>query len=141
MRKRRLRPTVTVLHPMKGVLRALCVIGAAAGSGALRTPPARAAINSLPGWEGPLPSKMYNGWIDAGLPPSGVGTMCDLPTHAFRSSSCLLSHFFFFTKSHASVRRSRYFHYWFVESERDPATDPLLVNPPLSPINHDSRKP
>eukprot|EP00035_Acanthoeca_spectabilis_P006526 m.125660 g.125660 ORF g.125660 m.125660 type:complete len:110 (-) comp13548_c0_seq2:1567-1896(-) len=109
MRKRRLRPTFTVLHAMKGVLRALCVIGAAAGSGALRTPPARAAINSLPGWEGPLPSKMYNGWIDAGLPPSGVGTM--------------------------------YFHYWFVESERDPATDPLLVNPPLSPINHDSRKP
>eukprot|EP00037_Helgoeca_nana_P010331 m.90751 g.90751 ORF g.90751 m.90751 type:complete len:229 (+) comp20141_c0_seq4:3346-4032(+) len=73
----------------------LGVVVAVVGSRASVPPPARAEITSLPGWTDPLPSKMTNGWIDAGLPPSGVGTM--------------------------------YFHYWLVESERDPANDPLLL--------------
>ena len=65
------------------------------------TPPSRHEIKSLPGWinddstSAALPSKMFTGYLDAGTPPSGVGTM--------------------------------YFHYWLVESERDPTTDPVLI--------------
>jgi hypothetical protein len=56
----------------------LGVVVAVVGSRASVPPPARAEITSLPGWTDPLPSKMTNGWIDAGLPPSGVGTMYSL---------------------------------------------------------------
>ena len=38
-------------------------------------PPMKAPVTSLPGWEGPLPSDTFSGYIDAGTPPSGVGTM------------------------------------------------------------------
>ena len=65
-------------------------------------PPSKHEVTSLPGWlnedgatSAPLPSKQYTGYLDAGTPPSGVGTM--------------------------------YFHYWLVESERDPTTDPVLI--------------
>ena len=66
-------------------------------------PPTRFKVDSLPGWVDPddvskslpLPSAMYTGYLDAGTPPSGVGTM--------------------------------YFHYWLVESERNPAKDPVLI--------------
>jgi len=57
-------------------------------------------VTSLPGWTDEngasrdLPSRMFTGYLDAGTPPSGVGTM--------------------------------YFHYWMVESERDPANDPVM---------------
>eukprot|EP00041_Stephanoeca_diplocostata_P019454 m.419853 g.419853 ORF g.419853 m.419853 type:complete len:463 (-) comp21310_c0_seq1:1157-2545(-) len=63
--------------------------------GASVSPPTRAEIKTLPGWSGELPSRMSNGWIDAGTPPNGNGQM--------------------------------YFHYWFVESESNPATDPVVL--------------
>jgi len=37
--------------------------------------PARAEITVLPGWTGPLPSKQYNGWINAGEAPNKKGDM------------------------------------------------------------------
>jgi hypothetical protein len=54
-------------------------------------------VTSLPGWDGPLPSKMYSGFSSAGASPGPTsnGTM--------------------------------YFHYVFIESENDPATDPVVV--------------
>ena len=66
-------------------------------------PPSKFEIKSLPGWvknqvnfeAAELPSKQYTGYLDAGTPPSGVGTM--------------------------------YFHYWLVESEGNPAVDPVLL--------------
>jgi len=39
------------------------------------TPSAKHEITSLPGWKGPLPSRMFSGYIDAGTPPSGTGKM------------------------------------------------------------------
>ena len=56
--------------------------------------PTKHEITSLPGLE-KLPSKMYSGYINAGTPPSGTGTM--------------------------------YFHYWMVESQSNPATDPVVM--------------
>eukprot|EP01061_Rhynchopus_euleeides_P037712 TRINITY_DN645_c4_g1_i1.p1 TRINITY_DN645_c4_g1~~TRINITY_DN645_c4_g1_i1.p1 ORF type:complete len:517 (+),score=213.64 TRINITY_DN645_c4_g1_i1:43-1593(+) len=65
------------------------------GAVAATTPyPAKKEITSLPGLSS-LPSKMYAGYINAGTPPSGVGTM--------------------------------YFHYWMVESQGSPATDPVVM--------------
>ena len=67
---------------------------------AAATPPSKFAVKSLPGWTDesgnpkPLPSAWYTGYIPAGTPPSGEGTM--------------------------------YFHYIMIESERDPANDPVL---------------
>lgn len=58
-------------------------------------PIGRKEVKSLPGWEGKLPSKMFTGFIDAGVPPSGKGKM--------------------------------YFHYWMVQSEGNPATDPVIM--------------
>ena len=63
-------------------------------------PPSKCAIKSLPGWTDdfgvpkPLPSPWYAGYIPAGTPPSGKGTM--------------------------------YFHYIMIQSERDPANDPVV---------------
>ena len=64
-------------------------------------PPTRFEITSLPGHvnadgtPAKLPSRQFTGYIPAGTPPSGVGTM--------------------------------YFHYWLIESEGNPATDPVLI--------------
>jgi len=52
-------------------------------------------VKSLPGWDGPLLSKAYCGFTDAGTPPNGEGTM--------------------------------HFNYVFIESENDPANDPVIV--------------
>jgi hypothetical protein len=41
-------------------------------------PPSKTEVASLPGWEGELPSKMFTGFIDAGTPPSGKGTMVNI---------------------------------------------------------------
>jgi serine carboxypeptidase-like clade I len=75
---------------------------AATTATATAPPPKRFEVKSLPGWVGTdgdtpaaLPSKMWTGYLDAGPPPTGKGTM--------------------------------YFHYWLVESERDPANDPVLI--------------
>jgi len=57
--------------------------------------PKQYEVTSLPGWEGPLLSKTYCGFADAGTPPSGEGTM--------------------------------HFNYIFLESENDPANDPVVV--------------
>ena len=38
-------------------------------------PPSKTEVTSLPGWDGPLPSKIFTGFIDAGTPPSGKGKM------------------------------------------------------------------
>lgn len=57
--------------------------------------PAGDEILSLPGWSGPLPSRMYSGLITSGTAPNGLGLMHQ--------------------------------HYWFVESENDPANDPVVV--------------
>jgi len=46
-------------------------------------------VLSLPGWSGPLPSKMYSGYLS--------------PTPDIR------------------------FYYWYVESEKDPAKDPVVA--------------
>jgi len=59
-------------------------------------PSARTEILSLPGWKGPLPSRMYSGFTYAGIPPG-------YPTGSMQV------------------------HYWFVESENKPATDPVIV--------------
>jgi hypothetical protein len=56
----------------------------------------RYEIKSLPGWEGPLPSKMYSGYIKAGTPP-------------------------------AYPNGQMYMHYWFIESEGNPKTDPVVA--------------
>jgi carboxypeptidase C (cathepsin A) len=68
---------------------ALAVLAAA------QTPASKTEVTSFPGWDGPLPSRVFTGYIDAGTPPSGVGSM--------------------------------YFHYWMVESEGNPATDPVIM--------------
>lgn len=57
--------------------------------------PEKFEVKSLPGWDGPLLSKAYCGFSEAGTPPSGEGTM--------------------------------YFNYIFMESENDPANDPVIV--------------
>ena len=61
------------------------------------TPPLRTAagdqVNTLPGWDKPLPSKMYSGYID----------VTD------------------------SADREMLVHYFYVESEVSPATDPVLL--------------
>lgn len=62
--------------------------------------PVRFQINSLPGYVDEagnplaLPSRHFTGFLPAGIPPSGSGTM--------------------------------YFHYWMVESEGNPSTDPVV---------------
>ena len=78
-----------------------CLVSFSTSAPVSETPPKRFEVKSLPGWVGenddpaPLPSRMFTGYLDAGTPPSGVGTM--------------------------------YFHYWLVESERDPKTDGVLI--------------
>ena len=57
--------------------------------------PAHFEVKSLPGWDGPLLTKTYCGFANAGVPPSGEGTM--------------------------------YFNYIFLESENDPANDPVII--------------
>jgi cathepsin A (carboxypeptidase C) len=54
-------------------------------------------VASLPGVKGPLVSKTYTGFLDAGAAPAGpsAGALC--------------------------------FHYWMVESEGDPSKDPVLI--------------
>ena len=42
---------------------------------ALSAPPTRHEVTSLPGYDKQLPSKMFSGFVDAGVPPSGVGEM------------------------------------------------------------------
>eukprot|EP00936_MAST-01D_sp_MAST-1D-sp1_P002532 g2532.t1 len=55
------------------ILAALAVIATLAS--AADPPVARKEITSLPGWPGPPPMKMYSGYVDAGTPPSGKGSM------------------------------------------------------------------
>ena len=94
---------LSVLPDIKMKLAATLLLCATTALATTTTPPdAKFEVKSLPGWveadlttPAPLPSKMYTGYLDAGTPPSGVGTM--------------------------------YFHYWMVESERDPTTDPVLI--------------
>jgi hypothetical protein len=80
---------------------AAAVAGSAAcGSSAAADPPppSKFSVTELPGWTdigNPLPSAIFTGFIDVGVPPSGVGNM--------------------------------YFHYWMVESEGNPATDPVVI--------------
>jgi hypothetical protein len=85
------------------ILIAVLAIGAAVaampkpvfhGEGAA-VPASKTEVTSLPGWDGPLPSKIFTGFIDAGTPPSGKGNM--------------------------------YFHYWMIQSEGNPATDPVVM--------------
>ena len=52
-------------------------------------------VKSLPGWSGPLPSKIYSGFLDA--------------------------------TPHGEKPNSLHMHYIFVESERSPSEDPVLV--------------
>ena len=54
-------------------------------------------IKALPGWDGALPSRHYAGHVNAG------------------------------TATEAGVAHQMYEHYYFVESENDPANDPLIV--------------
>eukprot|EP00959_Pyramimonas_sp_CCMP1952_P129828 2715252-Pyramimonas_sp.AAC.1 len=54
-------------------------------------------ITELAGWNGPLPSRMYAGYVSMG------------------------------TSSEAGIDRDIFGHYFFVESENDPENDPLLV--------------
>merc|ERR1719174_527884 len=49
-------------------------------------------IKSLPGWEGPLPSRMWSGYIKV-----------------------------------PGDRGNKFYHYWFVESENSPKTDPVAL--------------
>eukprot|EP00659_Diplonema_papillatum_P015640 gene15640-23871_t len=71
-----------------------CLVAALLAAGAAQQYPAKKEVTSLPGVPA-MPSKMYSGYIDAGTPPSGKGTM--------------------------------YFHYWLVESQGTPATDPVVL--------------
>jgi hypothetical protein len=54
-------------------------------------------IHALPGWDGALPSRMWSGYVSAG------------------------------TAEEAGVFHALFGHYFFVESERSPTTDPLVV--------------
>ena len=54
-------------------------------------------VHALPGWDGPLPSRMWSGYVSAG------------------------------TAEEAGVSHALFGHYFFAESERDPAKDPLVV--------------
>ncbi|KAJ9453987.1 putative serine carboxypeptidase K10B2.2 [Diplonema papillatum] len=40
-----------------------------------QVPPTKFHVTSLPGMTGPLPSAMYSGFVNGGVPPSGKGTM------------------------------------------------------------------
>ena len=51
-------------------------------------------VTVLPGWDGPLPSRMFSGFLDS--TPAGESKL-------------------------------QHMHYIFVESENDPANDPLLI--------------
>ena len=51
-------------------------------------------VKSLPGWDGPLPSKHYSGYLDVGLK--------------------------------TGAKKDIHIHYWLSESERSPATDPVV---------------
>ena len=96
------RPSAALSMLSRALLSLLPILQLAAAVVSTTTPPpSRFEVTSLPGWvdaaDAPaeLPSRMFTGYLDAGVPPSGVGTM--------------------------------YFHYWLVESERDPANDPVLI--------------
>lgn len=71
----------------------------ASSSGRRKLTPEAAAdeVNSLPGWDGPLPSRMFAGHVDAG------------------------------SSFEDGIERKMFEHYFFVESEGDPAKDPLIV--------------
>ena len=49
-------------------------------------------IHQLPGWDGPLPSRQYSGYLQV---PGDYG--------------------------------NKMYHYWFVESESNPSTDPVAL--------------
>jgi len=49
-------------------------------------------VNNLPGWDQPLPSKQYSGYIQV-----------------------------------TTSSPFKFLHYWFVESENNPATDPVVL--------------
>eukprot|EP01065_Artemidia_motanka_P043730 TRINITY_DN6110_c0_g1_i1.p2 TRINITY_DN6110_c0_g1~~TRINITY_DN6110_c0_g1_i1.p2 ORF type:complete len:514 (+),score=175.51 TRINITY_DN6110_c0_g1_i1:61-1602(+) len=66
-----------------------------AGLACADEPVARHEVTSLPGYQKFLPSKMFTGFINAGTPPSGKGSM--------------------------------YFHYTMMQSEGNPAVDPVIV--------------
>jgi len=88
-------------HKVSSMIGILLITVALSAPAPFATPPVKTEIKSLPGWvdengaSKPLPSKMYTGYLDAGTPPSGKGTM--------------------------------YFHYWMVESEKDPVNDPVMI--------------
>lgn len=75
----------------------------------------RYEIKSLPGWDKPLPSKMYSGYINAGLPPNGVGSM-HMHYWYVKSTKLLQTLPLLFSLS------SR-----FIESEGNPAEDPVVA--------------
>ena len=76
---------------------ALSLSAFTAAAHAASCPPVKTAVTSLPGVKGPLVSKTYTGFLDAGVAPAGpsAGSLC--------------------------------FHYWMVESEGNPAKDPVLI--------------
>ena len=115
--------------------------------------PTQYEVSSLPGWDGPLVSRTYCGFGSAGTPPSGVGesTRTDCTAYAASSSSphsqCSATPYDL--SSLATTRLSClprccapaafpawltecaaaavFFNYIFLESERDPENDPVVV--------------
>jgi len=67
------------------------------GISCIHCAPPQDEVTSLPGWNQPLPSRIYSGFIDCGLEPPGY------------------------------PNGQMFMHYVFLESERDPKNDPLLI--------------
>jgi serine carboxypeptidase-like clade 1 len=83
-----------LLSSMRGLL--LLTLLALPARHALARPVAD-EVHSLPGWDAPLPAKMWSGYTSAG------------------------------NTEEAGVKHSFFGHYFFIESERAPSTDPLVV--------------
>lgn len=88
-----------------------------------RAAPAHFEVKHLPGWDGPLLSKAYCGFSQAGVPPSGEGN--SEYTCAFLSQRLLV--FSAQRPPRSPPACAVFFNYIFLESENDPANDPVIV--------------
>jgi len=91
-----------------------------ANAGGMPTPK-HDRIDALPGWDKSLPSAMYSGFIDA----TPEVRFCTVALSEFQPTCH--ANLAYYTPIQGETKNSLHMHYIFVESERDPSNDPVLV--------------
>lgn len=103
--------------------------GGGGGGGVCEAAPASAVVKSVPGFDGALPSKHYAGYVRAPPPPAPsrraralAGLLLLTSTSSCRVAAAAACRYVTVEEQHG-----RNLFYYLVESERDPAKDPLVL--------------